>query len=554
MLATVVPLADTFTLASLPTATKTIYLDFEGERVRNTAWNTQLGDSEILCNPWSIDAPFAFSDDELLVIQHVWARVAEDFAPFNVNVTTRSGVPASDLTYTGPSDARWGIRVVISNGDRGNDENPAEGGRGLAIAKSIRSTAGEAVCFVTSDSSINLNPSDIAEEIANIASMQVGLALGLERHGVASTAGSGSGGSSSYNGHGTAIYWSPLMGNPYIDVSGTLPLTRVSQWSRGEYVSASRPGQDDVGIIGGVFGFRADDHAASSARPTALARSLGDTKWRATGVIGRNTDIDAFAFNVGNGQVTINVRPLDIVGRAPNVLANGTVLTIDPYGGANLDVEATLWSAAGRFVADLSRPNALDASFTGRLPPGRYILKVSGSGNGVVSLDGYSDYGSLGQYSVEVDDGTPPAPALPSVAIAGPASSVIEGALATFTITISDTSKLASQFRVGYRTVSGTAIQGRDFTSQSGTVTFRRGGPVSIQVSIRTIDDRVAETDESFTVEIVAVPVGAGVTSARATAILRYNDGGSPVRSAMLAAAAADTAPSSAKSAGPRFI
>ena len=207
-------------------------------------------------------------------------------------------------------------------------------------------------------------------------------------------------------------------------------------------------------------------------------------------------------------------------------------------------------------MADLSKPNALDGSFAGRLPPGRYILKVSGSGNGAVSLDGYSEYGSLGQYSVEVDDGAPPVPALPSVAIAGPASSVIEGAVATFTITISSTTALTTQFRVGYRTVSGTAIQGRDFTGQSGTVTFRKGGPVSIQVSIRTIDDRLAESDETFTVEIVSVPVGVGVTPSKATATLRYNDGGSAVQSALLAAAAvaADTTASSARPAGPRFI
>ena len=34
------------------------------------------------------DGSAAFSDAELDVVQEVWARVAEDYAPYNIDVTT----------------------------------------------------------------------------------------------------------------------------------------------------------------------------------------------------------------------------------------------------------------------------------------------------------------------------------------------------------------------------------------------------------------------------------------------------------------------------------
>ena len=75
------PLADTFKLHSLPTASKRIYLDFDGHITRNTIWQTYFNYGEINTPAFSIDSDYtSFSDRELTTIQDVWARVTEDLA------------------------------------------------------------------------------------------------------------------------------------------------------------------------------------------------------------------------------------------------------------------------------------------------------------------------------------------------------------------------------------------------------------------------------------------------------------------------------------------
>src|SRR5438105_2169187 len=59
------------------------------------------------------------------------ARLAEDFAPFNLDVTTQDpGVEA--LRKTSPEDGQWGIRVVITPDDR-----PGPGSGGVAYVGSF---------------------------------------------------------------------------------------------------------------------------------------------------------------------------------------------------------------------------------------------------------------------------------------------------------------------------------------------------------------------------------------------------------------------------------
>jgi hypothetical protein len=84
-------LLDTFKLHSNPLATKSIYLDFDGYLIAaGSAWSTDFNGGQTINAPaWSIDAdPTSFNDAERAVIQGIWQRVAEDFAPFNINVTT----------------------------------------------------------------------------------------------------------------------------------------------------------------------------------------------------------------------------------------------------------------------------------------------------------------------------------------------------------------------------------------------------------------------------------------------------------------------------------
>ena len=103
----------TFALHSRPGASKVIYLDFNGHNVSNTAWNSQY--STIIAPPFDTDGnPSAFSASELSIITQVWQRVSEDYAPFEIDVTTEYAGSEDFLTRSNASDVNYGVRVLIS--------------------------------------------------------------------------------------------------------------------------------------------------------------------------------------------------------------------------------------------------------------------------------------------------------------------------------------------------------------------------------------------------------------------------------------------------------
>jgi hypothetical protein len=101
-----------FQLASNPGASKTIFLDFNGSITEGTTWNNG---ATIVSPPYDINgSPDTWSASELSVIANSWAVAAEDFAPWNVNVTTID--PGEEaLKRSSSSDTNWGVRVVITS-------------------------------------------------------------------------------------------------------------------------------------------------------------------------------------------------------------------------------------------------------------------------------------------------------------------------------------------------------------------------------------------------------------------------------------------------------
>src|SRR5205814_3122687 len=85
------PLTDTFLLHSKPGSKRVIFLDFDGHVMSGNAWTAGYNNGNpINCPPWDIDGdPSTFNDAERTLIQQVWQRVAEDYAPFDVDVTTQ---------------------------------------------------------------------------------------------------------------------------------------------------------------------------------------------------------------------------------------------------------------------------------------------------------------------------------------------------------------------------------------------------------------------------------------------------------------------------------
>lgn len=175
--------------SSLPGANHTIYLDFDGHVTSGTSWNNG---ATINSPAYSSDADTAnFSASELTVIERTFKRVAEDFAPFQVNVTTVAPT-IDDLRNTGGTDAKWGVRAVVTKDVAFNC-----GCGGIAYIDSFDWNSDTPV-FV-------FNTSEIG--VAEAASHEVGHSLGLSHDGTST--------SGYYQGHGLGTdtsYWSTIMG------------------------------------------------------------------------------------------------------------------------------------------------------------------------------------------------------------------------------------------------------------------------------------------------------------------------------------------------------
>ena len=99
----------TFLLHSRKGSSKVIYLDFDGHDASTTSWG-----ADAIGVPFDIDGNESnFSTIERERIQYIWQRVAEDFAIYDIDVTTED--PGTEaLRKVGASDAAYGIRVVIA--------------------------------------------------------------------------------------------------------------------------------------------------------------------------------------------------------------------------------------------------------------------------------------------------------------------------------------------------------------------------------------------------------------------------------------------------------
>ena len=358
---TLLPLDQTFLLHSRPGAKRTIYLNFKGATLTGTAWNSSSG--SITAPPYDIDGvPGTFSTTELQRIQYIWQRVAEDYAPFDVNVTTEA-VPLDRITRSGSTDDTFGTTVLITS--RSGVYSCSCGGVAyLGIFDDTSDYYKPALVFY--DALGAGNEKYVAEAISHEAGHNMGLG-----HDGTSTQGY-------YAGHGSgATGWAPIMGVGYYQ--------SLVQWSKGEYSGANNAQDDYTVMQGNGLPLRADDHGNTAAAATTMTGvSAGATSTAsAQGVIERPTDVDVFAFTAAAGSTTIT-----LTGAARS---------------SNLDALVTVRNAAGTVLATVNPVDALNASTTLTLPAaGTYYVFVQGTGKGDRLTTGYTNYGSLGQYALSV--------------------------------------------------------------------------------------------------------------------------------------------------------
>lgn len=353
-----------FLLHSRPGANRVIHLDFDGH-TDNTPGYWKDGAAAPAYNI-SGNNPAIFEEDERNHIIEIWQRVAEDYAMFDIDVTTED--PGTEaLRKSSSSDAKFGMRCVI-----GGSNSTWYGGSVGGVALSSTFNANQDVpCWVFPVGGTGFVPKNVAEA----ASHEVGHTLGLAHDGV-------EGGIGATLGQGN---WAPIMGKSYYE-----PITH---WSKGEYASPNNT-QDDLAVMlskGAVY--RPDDHGGAVATATKLTADSSTAS--VSGVIGRNTDLDFFRIDTVNGTLVINIKPTPL--------------------GANLRLEVKLYDSGGVLLKTATSLDASGASAGGTRPvslsqtvtAGVFYFSVDGIGNGDPLTTGYTDYGSLGQYTGTVSGVVP---------------------------------------------------------------------------------------------------------------------------------------------------
>jgi hypothetical protein len=357
----VAPLRQTFRLHSKPGSKRTILLDFNGTVVRGTAWNQELGVRSGRHSGWdpANNGP-SFTDGEKRTVQSIWARVAEDYAPFNVDVTTEEPADAR-IHRSRKSDKVFGTRVLISESVNAHDRICNQQCGGVSFLN-VFSAVGRAHRRHQPSWVFPAGLGNDLKAVAEAATHEAGHTFGLVHDNERVLLGQ-----DYYLGHGS---WGPIMGAAYF--------RPISQWSRGSYSGATSH-QDDVAVIAHRGApFRGDE---AGGRPRSAAPRPPD----GTAYISRRGDVDVFRLGRCAGRIRVRA----------------AVARISP----NLDTRLRL-IRDGRVIESANPPSAtvnhnkargLNATIAREVRRGVYFAEVDGVGRGDPTTS-YDDYGSLGAY------------------------------------------------------------------------------------------------------------------------------------------------------------
>jgi hypothetical protein len=344
-------------------ADKIIFVDFDGGTVAETAWNKDTGVKSWKTLPYDTDGkPKSFSAAEVNAMASIWHRIAEDYAPFDVDVTTED-----------PGKTRAKVVWVLVTDSQPRSKQPLPAADSSSVA--YMNVFGFSHTAYYSPALVYYNNLTSPDVIAEASSHSVGHILGLSHDG---KAGTGKG----------KLSWSPIMGLNHPN--------HVTQWSKGDYRGALNT-QNDIGILIGALGSRGDDHDDSrfdkgtplvvdnkgvikvSTPETDPKNQRPENK----GLIEDKDDVDVFAFKAGAGVLDITVTP------AWQAFNQGY------HRGANLDVHIAIYDESGKKVAEHNPSDETNSRLKKRIKPGSYKLEVQGVGN-----NSYSSYGSIGQYYI----------------------------------------------------------------------------------------------------------------------------------------------------------
>lgn len=321
-------------LNSLLGARATLFLDFNGDF--ESSWGSARN---ITIPPYDQDNdPNSLSNGEVDSIRKIWAYVAEDFAPFKINVTT-----AAPLSF----DNRRALRVAIG----GTGDWIGSPG-GIAFVHSFTNSLPNTV-FVFSK---NLNNGD-PRQTADAVSHESGHAFGLQHQSL-------------YDGHHKVEEYYAGPGDGRAPLMGSSAGATRGLWWKGTPSTSYRGRQDDMAIIANTNGFRYRRDDYSNGRGGAFRLRSTSGQFSEPGIIAKTTDKDFFVFRTLAGSVT----------------ASATV----PDELNNLDAVLELQDRRGNVLASADPNGSFNASITASVARGTYYWVVKSHGS----------YGDVGQYTL----------------------------------------------------------------------------------------------------------------------------------------------------------
>jgi hypothetical protein len=339
-----------------PGAKGLIYINFGGDVVTDPDWN---GGLPVTALPARLNAS---------AMQEVVDRVAEDYAPFDIAISTIR----SDYEKAAPGRR---MRVIVT---------PTS----TALPRELTGSGG--VSWINSWSEAGTDYSatvpawvfnSTAKTVAETVSHEVGHTLGLSHDGTLS--------SEYYSGSGGGVEdptsWAPIMGMSYY--------RSVTQWSRGDYRSANNK-EDDLAVIAALAngaGYASDPHADESVEvPSLRLLNVSGGTFRTTGVLRAPATLEGPAQSPGSSGAA-EVFQFSTSG---GTFAAAAAPVLDK--GANVDLRLEVADESGDVLAAASSMESLGASLRKVLAGGTYQLRVRSA-----ACEGrYPDYGSLGPYQL----------------------------------------------------------------------------------------------------------------------------------------------------------
>lgn len=359
-------------LSSNPSAQAKLFLDFDGRF--EATWGSRFN---ISTPAYDFDGVLSsFSAAEQSSISQIWARVAEDYAPFNIDVTTIDPGTVADR-----------VVAVVAIGGSNTDWYGSSAGGVAYVGGFYNSSSNVAYAFEN-----NLGNGNV-KYTTEAVSHEAGHLFGLNHQAVWN----GTTMVTAYN-QGNAD-WAPIMGVGYYSARTT--------WHNGPTNLGPTTYQDNIAVLAGAnngFGLKADDFGNSISTASQLAASGSTVSF--AGLLGHHQDLDVWQFTTAGGAASFT---LNAATHSPN-----------------LDSILELRDAGGNLLAIANPTGTFNASINATLGSGSYYV--------IARSDGA--YGNMGQYtlngSVQGLNENPPTVYPPEISVQVGGQNFVSGATINF--------------------------------------------------------------------------------------------------------------------------